>query len=488
VVIGDLIRVKPGGKFPVDGKILEGSSVVDESMLSGEPIPVAKNIGDKVFGGTINGDSVIDFKAQKVGSDTFLAQIVHFVEAAQNNKPKIQRYADKVSAIFTPVVITLAVLTFCLWFFFGSEPVWGNSISNFIAVLVIACPCALGLATPTAVVVATGKASLKGLLIGGGEVIEKACDINAIVFDKTGTLTLGRPEVLEFKSFGEDKASEVLRDVASIEAFSEHPLSKAVLNYAKSEGLKLSEPDFFEVIKGKGIEADIGGSAYVIGSKKLLEEFDIDLREDVESKVIGSYIYVAKDKKYISKFVIGDKIKPNAKKMISKLKAMGLETWLITGDNEVVGSSVGIELGIDQVISNCLPLEKASHIEKIQKSGKRVAMIGDGINDAPALAKADLSLAMGTGTDVAISASDVTIVKGDIEKVVSFLELSTGSMKIIKQNLFLSMVYNTILIPVAAGVLVFFDGPLMPPILASVAMGLSSISVVSNSLRIRNLI
>ncbi|OUR99726.1 copper-translocating P-type ATPase [Halobacteriovorax marinus] len=488
VVIGDIIRVKPGGKFPVDGKIIEGSSAVDESMLSGEPIPVTKSTGDKVFSGTINGDSVIDFKAQKVGSDTFLAQIVHFVEAAQNNKPQIQRYADKVSSVFTPIVITMAVITFCLWFFLGSEPIWGNSISNFIAVLVIACPCALGLATPTAVVVATGKASLKGLLIGGGEVIEKANGIDAIVFDKTGTLTLGRPEVVEFKTFGDEDSQVILKDVASIEAFSEHPLSKAVINYAAKSDLKLSEPDFFEVHKGKGIEADIAGSAYIIGSQKLLEEFEIDLSEDAPSEKVGSFIYVAKDKKFVSKFVVGDKIKPNAKEMIAKLKARGIETWLITGDNEIVGNAVASELAIDQVVSNCLPLDKASHIEEIKKSGKKVAMVGDGINDAPALAIADLSLAMGTGTDVAISASDVTIVKGDIEKVVSFIDLSYGTMKIIKQNLFLSMIYNSLLIPIAAGALVLIDGPLMPPILASVAMGLSSISVVSNSLRIRNLI
>lgn len=488
VVIGDVIRVKPGGKFPVDGKVIDGSSAVDESMLSGEPIPVAKTTNDKVFSGTINGDSVIDFKAQKVGSDTFLAQIVHFVEAAQNSKPKIQRYADQVSSVFTPLVITFAIITFCLWFFFGSEPVWGNSISNFIAVLVIACPCALGLATPTAVVVATGKASLKGLLIGGGEVIEKACGIDAIVFDKTGTLTVGRPEVLEYRCFGDKSATEVLKEVASIEAFSEHPLSKAILNHALNENLELSEPDFFEVHKGKGIEADLNGHSYLIGSRKLLEEFEIDLAEDISSSVIGTFIYVARDKKYIAKFIVGDKVKPNAKEMIEKLKDKGIETWLITGDNEIVGSSVASKLGIDQVISNCLPLDKATHIEKIQSSGKKVAMIGDGINDAPALAKANLSLAMGTGTDVAISTSDVTIVKGDIEKVVSFIELCMGSMKIIKQNLFLSMIYNSLLIPVAAGALVLFDGPLMPPILASIAMGLSSISVVSNSLRIRNLI
>jgi len=487
VNIGDTLRVLPGGKFPVDGKIVKGESSIDESMLSGEPIPVFKTVGDQVFSGTLNGDSAIDFTAKKVGSDTFLSHIVEFVENAQNNKPEIQRYADKISSYFTPAVLVFSIMTLVAWLFVGGENAWGNAISNFIAVLVIACPCALGLATPTAVVVATGRASLKGQLIGGGEVLEKACNIDAIIFDKTGTLTEGRPEIIEIKIHNNIDENEVLSDVASIEKLSEHPLAKAIISRANELGLKFNEPDFFEIHKGMGIEADINGSTYVVGNRKLFDKFEIEINEEDVTK-LGSYVFIARDKQYIGVITIGDKIKANAKEMIENLQKRGIETWLITGDNKAIANSVRDELGIDKVLGNASPLEKASKLEEIQASGKRVAMIGDGINDAPALAKADLSMAMGTGTDIAISTADVTIVKGDIEKVVTFLDLSEGTMKIIKQNLFLSLIYNTLLIPIAAGALVIFGGPLMPPILASVAMGLSSISVVSNSLRIRNLI
>ncbi|WP_372651560.1 heavy metal translocating P-type ATPase [Halobacteriovorax sp.] len=487
VSLGDVIRVLPGGKFPVDGKVMKGSSAVDESMLSGEPLPVIKNAGDKVFGGTINGDSFIEFNATKVGSDTFLSHIVAFVESAQNNKPEIQRYADRISSYFTPAVLIFALLTLTFWLVFGKENLWGNAVSNFIAVLVIACPCALGLATPTAVVVATGRASLKGQLIGGGEVLEKACNIDAIVFDKTGTLTEGKPQVINYSLLNGNDYDSVLADVASIERLSEHPLAKAVINYSIENGLELSEPDFFEIHKGMGIEADISGSSYVIGNKKILDKFNVDLI-DHGSAFVGSYIYIAKNGIYIGKLIVGDKIKSNGKSMIQNLRARGIETWLITGDNEVVGNAVREELGLDHIRANTLPIEKAKIIEEIQKSNLRVAMVGDGINDAPALAKADLSIAMGTGTDIAISTSDVTIVNGDIEKVISFLDLAEGTMNVIKQNLFLSLIYNSLLIPVAAGVLVIFDGPMMPPVLASVAMGLSSISVVLNSLRIRTLV
>lgn len=487
VVIGDTIRVLPGGKIPVDGKISKGKSSIDESMISGEPLAVSRSIGDSVYSGTINGDSAIEFTAKKVGSDTFLASIVSFVENAQNNKPEIQRYADKISSFFTPAVLIFSILTLCLWLYFGKENVWGNAISSFIAVLVIACPCALGLATPTAVVVATGRASIKGQLIGGGEVLEKACDIDAIIFDKTGTLTVGRPEILEFKLLSNDSAEDVLKAVASIEKLSEHPLAKSVIQYTLDRGIELGEPDFFEIHKGMGIEADFDGATYIIGNKKILDKFEIEF-SDKSSEIVGSYIFIAKDKEYIGKIIVGDKLKANARYMIDTLREQGLETWLITGDNEKVGESVKNELGLDNIVANALPIEKAQKVEEIQKRGLKVAMVGDGINDAPALAKADLSIAMGTGTDIAISTSDVTIVKGDIEKVVSFLDLANGTMKIIKQNLFLSLIYNTLLIPIAAGVLVIFDGPMMPPILASVAMGLSSISVVTNSLRIRNIV
>lgn len=486
VNVGDVLRVKPGEKFPVDGKITKGESSVDESMISGEPIPVSKKIGDKVFTGTINEDSVIDYRATKVGNDTFLSQIITFVEQAQNSKPEIQKYADKISAIFTPTVIVISLVTFFSWFFFGPEPVWGNSVSNLIAVLVIACPCALGLATPTAVVVATGRASLKGLLIGGGDIIEKAVGIDTIIFDKTGTITEGKPSVIEV--ILKDDNDELLNEVASIEQFSEHPLSKAIVKYSKEKNMSLLEPDSFEIIKGKGLKAEINGKNYLIGNEKLLHENGISLENSLEVKKIGSFVFIAQDNEHVGSIVIGDKIKTTSKSTIEKFKKRGIETWMITGDNKIIAESVSNDLGIDHFVANALPLEKSTQLEKLQSEGKVVAMVGDGVNDAPALAKANLSMAMGTGTDVAINASDVTIVKGDLAKALEFIELSEGTMRIIKQNLFLSMIYNSLLIPIAAGALVIFGGPMMPPVLASVAMALSSISVVSNSLRIKNLI
>lgn len=483
---GDTLRVKPGEKFPVDGKITKGHSSIDESMISGEPIPILKTIGEKVFAGTINGEGVIDFKALKVGSDTFLSQIITFVENAQGSKPKIQKYADKISSIFTPSVIVVSLITFFSWYLLGPEPLWGNSVSNFIAVLVVACPCALGLATPTAVVVATGRASLKGLLIGGGEVIEKAVDIDTIIFDKTGTITEGRPSVVEIKL--NDSREHILSDLASIEQFSEHPLSLAIVKYAKEKNISLDEPDAFEIIKGKGVRAEINGLDYIIGNKKLLIENDIAINNNYSPSEVGSYVYIAIDKIHEGIIIIGDKIKDSSKDTIRRFKERGIKTYMITGDNEIVAKSVADELGIDVFIANALPLEKSNYVMKLQDEGRIVAMVGDGVNDAPALAKANLSIAMGTGTDVAINASDVTIVKGELSKGLEFIELSKGTMNIIKQNLFLSMIYNSLLIPIAAGVLVVFNGPMMPPVLASIAMALSSISVVSNSLRIRKLI
>lgn len=483
---GDLLRVKPGEKFPVDGVIFKGSANIDEAMITGEPIPVHKTIGDSVFAGTVNGDSVIEYKASKIGTETFLAQIIQFVEQAQSSKPQIQKYADRVSAVFTPTVIIIAILTFAAWFLWGGEPVWGNAISNFIAVLVIACPCALGLATPTAVVVATGRASLKGILIGGGEVIEKAVGINTIIFDKTGTITEGKPSVLSYTLLNNDL--NILNDVASIEQYSEHPLSKAIVIAAKAEKLSLTEPDEFEIIKGMGIEATIHNTKYVIGKRDFLNQNSIEINNELIPNEIGSIVFIAANNIHVATIIIGDKIKESSRAVIQKFKELNIETWMLTGDNEKVANEVAKELGIDHYIANMLPLEKSNKLEELQRNGKKVAMVGDGVNDAPALAKADLAIAMGTGTDVAINASDVTLVKADLDKALNFIELAESTVKIMKQNLFLSMIYNSLLIPIAAGVLVIFGGPMMPPVLASVAMALSSISVVSNSLRIRNII
>ncbi len=484
VEIGDILIVKPGDKIPVDGRVIKGESSLDESMLTGEPLPVSKSKGDKLFSGTINGDGVIEYKALKVGPDTFLSQIIKFVEQAQNSKPDIQLYADKVSSIFTPVVVAIGFLTFCLWFFFGPEPLWGNAISNFIAVMVIACPCALGLATPTAVVVATGKASVNGILISGGAVLEKAVNIDTIIFDKTGTLTQGRPSVIDFKS-NENTDLSTLEAALSLEQYSEHIISKAIVEFGKEKEITLTDPDSFQVIKGRGIEGEVKGLEVLVGNQELLNDRGIELDHSLKSSKVGSEVYISISQRHLGTLIIGDEIKEEVSDVLASLREKGLRTILMTGDNERVAKQVCGELGIDEFYAHCLPLDKSTKVEQLQGQGYKVAMIGDGINDAPALAKADLSIAMGTGTDVAINASDVTLVKGDLRKFLAFVELSYKTMGIIKQNLFLSLIYNTLLIPIAAGVLVIFSGPMMPPVLASIAMGLSSISVVSNSLRIK---
>ncbi len=485
--VGDIIRVKSGASFPVDGTVIKGMSSVDESMVTGESIPVLKQLGDQVIAGTINGGSPIDFKAKKVGSNTFLSQIIHYVEEAQNSKPEIQKYADRISAVFVPSVIVIALLTFLAWFFMGPEPVWGTSVSNLIAVLVIACPCALGLATPTAVVVATGNASLKGILISGGEVLEKANNIDVIVFDKTGTVTVGKPSVIEEVYDTSIIRNDLLRAVASIEQFSEHPLSKAVVHLAEKESLVLDEPDLFETVKGKGIKAEFEENEFLLGNENLLTDNNIELNKSLAIIEVGSLIYVAKEGKHVATLVIGDDIKEESLATINEMRERGITTWMITGDNQSVADHVGKKLGIDHVLAHALPVTKAEKIKEFQSQGLRVAMVGDGVNDAPALAQADLSMAMGTGTDVAMSTADVTLVHGDLKRALDFLRLGEGTMTIIKQNLFLSLVYNSVLIPIAAGLLVPFGGPMMPPVLASIAMALSSVSVVSNSLRIKNI-
>lgn len=492
---GDRLRVRPGEKIPVDGKIQKGLSSIDESMMTGEPLPVKKGEGDDVFGGTINSDGSLIIKATKVGNDTFLSQVIEFVEKAQLAKPDIQRYADKISGIFVPVIVVVALITFALWFIFGPEPKWAHALSSLIAVLVIACPCALGLATPTAVIVATGRASQRGILISGGDVIEKGSFIDAIVFDKTGTLTYGKPFVEKLlcrENVDTNQRQELIDQVTSIEVYSEHPLSRAIVNFGKENGAKIIDPDSFEIVPGLGLKASISGHDYLIGSEDLLKNNEIDaseMNQIIESEnILGSLAYIARGRKVLGAYVLNDQVKPKAQETLKKFRDQGIETWLITGDNELMAKKLGQELEIDHIKSRALPEDKAKYIEEIQKRGKRVAMIGDGVNDALALSKADLSLAMGTGSDVAMEASDVTLVKGEIEKAYDFLNLSFESMKIIKQNLFLSFVYNVSFIPLAAGALYPWLGWQMPPVFASVAMGASSICVVTNSLRIRGVL
>lgn len=492
VAVGNILRVLPGAKFPVDGVVIKGSSNVDESMVTGEPLAVKKQVSDHVTSGTLNLDGTVDIEANRVGKDSFVSQMIDYVKNAQLSKANIQTYADRITGVFTPVVIIIAFVTLFSWFFGGPDPRWGNSISAFIAVLVIACPCALGLATPTAVVVATGRASLRGILISGGDIIEKACDIDVVLFDKTGTLTRGTPAVIESLGINGDGSGDgsgdLLYEVACIEQFSEHPLSKAIVSFykARSSNSELAEPDEFLAVKGHGIEAAIKGSQYLIGNEDLLSSHSIQTKEGLKPTKLGSFVYIAKEGLHVATLVIGDEIKDEARDAVLNLKNRGIETWMVTGDNQQVAEAVSKELCIEHYRANVKPLEKTEIVDQLQQMGKKVAMVGDGINDAPALAKADLSIAMGGGAEVAIDASDVTILKGDLGRLIEFVDLSRFAMRVIKQNLYLSLLYNTLLIPVAAGFLVVFGGPMMPPVLASIAMALSSVSVVLNSLRIRD--
>jgi P-type Cu+ transporter len=484
---GDFVIVKPGEKIPVDGIITEGTSSLDESLMTGEPIPRSVVTGDSVIGGTFNGEGRLLIQTDKIGSDTFLSQMISFVEEAQLSKPSIQRYADKIAAVFVPIVVVIAIVSFFIWFFFGPEPRLMNALSTFIAVLVIACPCALGLATPTAVVVATARAAREGLLIAGGEAIEKASAVTTIVFDKTGTLTMGKPQVSKVDWFIEsDRQARVLQDVCSLEEYSEHPLARGIVDYAHLHKISLQDPDAFEILPGLGLQGEISGRRYLIGSLKLMQE---KLPSAELSQFAGSgtesLILVSDHQTLLGVFYLSDQIKEHSFDLIKKLQEMGVKTVLMSGDRQASVLAVKEELGLDEAYYELLPNQKAEHIREMTKSGLKVAMIGDGLNDAPALSEAYLSLAMGTGSDVAIEASDVTVLGGDIAKVADFFTLSIEAMRVIRQNLFLSFVYNTLCIPLAAGLFYPILGWLMPPMMASIAMGASSLSVLGNSLRLK---
>lgn len=488
---GDVVRVLAGEKIPVDGDVIAGESSVDEAMLTGESAPVAKKLHDQVTAGTLNLSHKLEITARKIGKDTFLAGIVAFVQEAQRNKPPIQRYADKISSVFIPIVLAVALLSLTLWVMIPETPNWGNGLSGMIAVLVVACPCALGLATPMAVIVATSRASLKGMLIKGGEAIEKAGRVNTIVFDKTGTLTQGSPQVIQFEYIEGNQTSkrQLLSDILAIESFSTHPLANALVNYCQREvGDMTHEPDSIAFIAGKGIKAKLGSREYHIGSRQWLNELQVATKSFAAASSAASEVLVACQGYLVAGILIADPIKPQAADVIKRLTARGITTWLLSGDREQATQAVATAVGIKNYGAQCLPQDKAQKIAELQSQGAIVAMIGDGTNDAPALAQANLALAMGSGTDVAIGVADTTMVKGDLVRVEHFLTLSQGTMAIIKQNLFLSLVYNTLLIPIAAGALVVVGGPHLPPSLASIAMGLSSISVVLNSIRVRQLI
>ena len=478
VVAGDLIKVKPGQKIAVDGVITEGSSTVDESMVTGESMPVTKNIGDKVIGSTMNSNGTFMFKAEKVGSDTMLSQIVELVKKAQNSHAPIQNLTDKVSEIFVPVVLILSILTFLVWYVFLGATI-ATALIYAVSVLVIACPCALGLATPTALMVGTGRGARMSILIKNGEVLEEVNDIKTVVMDKTGTITKGKPEVTDI--IGNDK--QVLQIASALEESSEHPLATAILDKAKSEQIKSADVNNFQAIEGKGVSATIDGQQAFVGNDKLLSDVKIDtkLRDQMiklqnEAKTV---VFVGLADEIIGLIAIQDAPKETSKEAIATLKSRGLRTVMLTGDNQRVAEAIAQEVGIDEVIADVLPSDKADHVKALQKQGK-VAFVGDGINDAPALTMADVGIAMGSGTDIAIESGGIVLMKNDLRDVAKALELSKKTFNRIKLNLFWAFIYNVLGIPVAAG-LFFAIGLTLSPELAGLAMAFSSLSVVTSS-------
>ena len=490
VIKGDLILVRPGEKIPTDGRVISGASTVDESMLTGESMPVDKQAGSEVFGATINRAGSFVFRATKIGAETALAGIIRLVEEAQGSKAPIQRVADRVASVFVPAVFCIGVLTFLSWYFWVPESGFSRALLNFISVLVIACPCALGLATPTAVMVGTGLGAERGILIRGGESLENAHRLTTVVFDKTGTLTRGEPEVTDLLAAPGVAEERVLRMALSIETLSEHPLARAIADRARRENLMPLPVEAFEAASGLGAKAVVEGVPCRVGNLRLMEQAGLRLNGFADAAVLlagegKTCVFVAEENRVIGLLGLADVPKASAAEAVAALKKMGLEVAMITGDNAQTAKAVGEALGIDRVVAEVLPEDKSAAIRTMQSQGKIVAMVGDGINDAPALAAADIGIAIGAGTDVAIEASDITLMNDDLKSVPAAVRLSFETMKVIRQNLFWAFIYNVIGIPVAAGILYPFGGILLNPEFAAAAMALSSVSVVGNSLRLR---
>lgn len=490
VIPGDMVIVRPGEKIPVDGIVREGYSSVDESMITGESLPVEKKAGDRVIGATINKSGTFKFDATKVGKETVLAQIVRLVQEAQGSKPPIARLADVIASYFVPAVIGIALLTFLVWYLFGPPPALTYAFLNFIAVLIIACPCSLGLATPTSIMVGTGKGAENGILVRGAEALETAHRLTTVVLDKTGTLTKGEPSVTDIVGTGWLKEEEILTLAATAEKGSEHPLGEAIVKKAREKGLAFLKATEFQAISGKGIQARVDSKEILLGNLKWMEEKGIplgDLKEKAEafSEEGKTSMILAVDGRAAGLFALADTLKENSREAVAALHRLGLEVVMLTGDREKTAKAIARQIGIDRVVAEVLPEMKAEEVKRLQKEGKRVAMVGDGINDAPALAQADVGIAIGTGTDVAMESSDITLIGGDLRGIATAIALSKATIRNIKQNLFWAFAYNTILIPVAAGVLYPFLGILLNPIFAAAAMAFSSVTVVSNALRLR---
>ncbi len=494
IELGDILKVKPGDKIPVDGSITEGETTIDESMITGEPIPVNKSEGDKVSSGTINGNQVFLMKAEKVGSDTLLSQIIHMVNDASRSRAPIQNLADTVSGYFVPAVVLISVLTFAVWAIWGPEPVYVYAFVNAIAVLIIACPCALGLATPMSVMVGVGKGAQNGVLIKNAEALEKMDKVNTLIVDKTGTITEGKPTVEKVGAFGNEITdSEVLQYIVSLNSNSEHPLAEATVKYGKEQKAEVLKSEGFSAVTGKGVEGKVNAKNVALGNPEMMRyakaEISSEMEEEAKTyqKQGKTVSYLSIDKAVVGYVVIGDKIKATSAKAIKELQDQGIDVIMLTGDNHNTAQAVASELNLADFKASMLPEDKLKEVEKLQAQGKIVAMAGDGINDAPALAKSDVGIAMGTGTDVAIESAMITLVKGDLHGIVKAKHLSHGVMKNIKQNLFFALIYNTLGVPVAAGVLFPVFGLLLSPMIAALAMSFSSVSVIGNALRLRNL-
>ena len=489
VQVGDLVRVRPGQKIPVDGRVVEGQSWVDESMLTGESLPVAKKVGDQVVGASLNQQGSLIVETNKVGQDTTLAQIIHLVQAAQGSKAPIAQLADRVSAVFVPVVMTLALVAGLAWYLIGGQS-WAFALTISIAVLVIACPCALGLATPTAIMVGTGKGAEQGILIKSGTALEMAHQVDAVVLDKTGTLTQGQPQVTDVLPLTGWTPDQLLALAAAAEVNSEHPLGQAIVAGARERELALPEVTDFQSLTGSGIQVRLDQATYYLGNRRLMQEQGLDLgqaEEQAAALAAGGKtpIYVANEHELLGLIAVADPLKETSPEAVRRLKAMGLQVIMLTGDNAKTAQALAAEAGIDQVISDVLPADKAQVVADLQAKGLKVAMVGDGINDAPALAQADVGLAIGRGTDVAIESADMVLMGSDLTSVATAIKLSQATIRNIKENLFWAFAYNVLGIPVAMGVLHLFGGPLLNPMLAGAAMSFSSVSVIVNALRLR---